>query len=265
MELLYQRGSSPVHRMDTRVRLLLVIGFILSVSLAPIGALPAYVLYLSVAATAVRIAGLSYTWVLKRTLIALPFALAAAPLVFTGPPPLEQITLWHGFQIAVSPAGAVRFASIVLKSWISVQTAIVLSATTSTNGLLAALRDLKLPPLLVAVVGLMLRYLFVIGDEALRLLRARSSRSALPSTPTPRRPGGSIPWRAKQAGGMAGSLFLRSLERSERVYSAMLARGYNGHPPTAPTVPLTSQQSIILILGQAVAALLLLVGLLTAG
>ena len=264
MEQLYQRGSSPVHRMDARVRLLLVLGFILSVSLAPIGALPAYVLYLSAAAAAVRIAGLSYRWVLKRALIALPFALAAAPLIFTDPPPLEQITLWSGFQIAVSPAGAVRFASIALKSWISVQAAIVLSATTSLNGLLSALRDLRLPPLLISVIGLMLRYLFVIRDEALRLLRARSSRSALPIHQPPRRPGGSIPWRAKQAGGMAGSLFLRSLERSERVYSAMLARGYNGLPPTAPAAPLTSRQGKTLLLGLVTTALFLLISLLTA-
>ena len=249
--------------MDARVRLLLVLGFILSVSLTPNGALPAYVLYLSVAVAAVRTAGLSYTWVFKRALVALPFALAAAPLVFSGPPPLQQVTLWNDFQIAVSPAGAMRFASIALKSWISVQIAIVLAATTSLNGLLAALRDLKLPPLLVSVTGLMLRYLSVIGDEGLRLLRARSSRSAWPAGPTERRPGGSIPWRAKQAGGMAGSLFLRSLERSERVYSAMLGRGYNGQPPTAPAAPLTSQQSKNLILGLAAAVLLLLVGLLT--
>jgi cobalt/nickel transport system permease protein len=265
VEQLYQRGSSPIHRMDARVRLLLALGFILSLSLAPVGALPAYVLYLSAAATAVRIAGLSYRWVLKRSLIALPFALAAAPLVFTGPSPLEQITLWSDFQIAVSPAGAVRFASIALKSWISVQAAIVLSATTSLNGLLSALRDLRLPPLLISVIGLMLRYLFVIRDEALRLLRARSSRSALlPIHQPPRRPGGSIPWRAKQAGGMAGSLFLRSLERSERVHSAMLARGYNGLPPTAPAAPLTSRQTKTLLLGLVTAALLLLISLLTA-
>ena len=31
---------------------------------------------------------------------------------------------------------------------------------------------------------------------------------------------------------MAGSLFLRALERSERVYAAMLSRGYDGHMRT---------------------------------
>ena len=36
-------------------------------------------------------------------------------------------------------------------------------------------------------------------------------------------------WRARVAGNMVGQLFLRSYERSERVYNAMVARGYKGH------------------------------------
>ena len=35
-------------------------------------------------------------------------------------------------------------------------------------------------------------------------------------------------WRAGGAGHMAGQLFVRSLDRSDRVYQAMLARGYRG-------------------------------------
>ena len=40
--------------------------------------------------------------------------------------------------------------------------------------------------------------------------------------------GGTTRWRARVAGGMAGSLFLRTYERSEGVYQAMLARGFDG-------------------------------------
>ena len=35
-------------------------------------------------------------------------------------------------------------------------------------------------------------------------------------------------WRAQVVGHMAGQLFLRSYERSDRIYSAMQARGYAG-------------------------------------
>jgi len=44
--------------------------------------------------------------------------------------------------------------------------------------------------------------------------------------------GGGVAWRAGIAGSMAGQLFLRSYERSDRVYNAMLARGYTGHMQT---------------------------------
>jgi cobalt/nickel transport system permease protein len=89
------------------------------------------------------------------------------------------------------------------------------------------MRTLGLPRLLVATVSFMYRYLFVIGEEALRLMRARDSRSArLPG----QKGGDSLGWRAKVLGHMVGSLFLRTYERSERVYAAMLARGYDGEP-----------------------------------
>ncbi|MFN8563911.1 MAG: energy-coupling factor transporter transmembrane component T [Anaerolineae bacterium] len=67
-------------------------------------------------------------------------------------------------------------------------------------------------------------------------MRARSARSAsLPG----RKSGGSPLWRARSAGGMVGSLFLRSYERSERVYAAMLARGYDGRMRVLSPPPLS--------------------------
>ena len=71
----------------------------------------------------------------------------------------------------------------------------------------------------------MYRYLFVLTDEAMRLMRAREARSARSATGPG---GGSIPWRARVTGNMVGQLFLRSYERSDRIYNAMLARGYSG-------------------------------------
>lgn len=58
------------------------------------------------------------------------------------------------------------------------------------------------------------------------MLRARAARSAaLPG----RKAGGSLRWRARVTGYMAGQLFTRSLDRADRVYRAMVARGYRGH------------------------------------
>ncbi len=79
----------------------------------------------------------------------------------------------------------------------------------------------------------MWRYLFVLADEALRLLRARQARSGQTDRPG-LKPGGSLSWRGRVAGGMAGSLFLRAFERSDRIYMAMVARGYDGEVRSSP-------------------------------
>ena len=56
--------------------------------------------------------------------------------------------------------------------------AILLVAATQFHDLMHALRHLRLPYLLVAVISFTYRYLFVLVDEAMRLLRAREARSA---------------------------------------------------------------------------------------
>jgi cobalt/nickel transport system permease protein len=70
----------------------------------------------------------------------------------------------------------------------------------------------------------MYRYIFVIGEEARRLMRARECRSAVAGESS----GGAVRWRARVLGNMVGSLFLRSYERAERIYDAMISRGYDG-------------------------------------
>lgn len=171
------------------------------------------------------VARLGPTRLMRGSLVAAPFLLMALPVVFLRPDePLGAIALGP-LQVTVSGAGLRLFATIALKSWLSVQAALLLTFTTSFHELLDALRELRLPRIMVAIIGFMYRYLAVIGSEAQRLMRARSARSAV----TEGRPGGgSLAWRARVTGGMVGSLFLRSYERSERIYAAMQARGFEG-------------------------------------
>jgi cobalt/nickel transport system permease protein len=144
--------------------------------------------------------------------------------VFSRPgDPLATVTIGP-LVLTISGQGLREFATIALKSWVSVQAALLLSFTTPFPDLVEALRRLRLPRLLVAIIGFMYRYLAVLTAEAGRLNRARQSRSAVVTG----RGGGSIRWRAGVVGGMVGSLFLRSYERSERVYAAMQARGFDG-------------------------------------
>ncbi|MDI7278144.1 MAG: cobalt ECF transporter T component CbiQ, partial [Anaerolineae bacterium] len=128
------------------------------------------------------------------------------------------------WRLTMTGAGCAALAEVLARAWLSVLAAGLLTATTPFADLLAALQSLGLPRVLVALVSFLYRYLFVLVDEAERLWRAREARSAGQGA----RAGGSLAWRARVLGGLVGSLFIRSYERSERVYQAMLTRGFQG-------------------------------------
>ena len=222
----YITKDSLIHRVDPRVKVVATLLFIISNVLLPDGVWLAFLLDWGLILWMCVLARIGWGFVLKRSLVALPFALAAVSVIFTLPgQPVFNLPL-GSWQFTATDAGLLRFSSILIRSWLSIQAAILLTATTSFPDLMHALRHLRVPQMLVAIVSFTYRYLFVLSDEAMRLLRAREARSARSAKG---RGGGSLLWRARVAGNMAGQLFLRSYERSDRVYNAMLARGYTGH------------------------------------
>ena len=257
----YHPGDSMLHRLDERVKLPLALGLILATALVPPGGWAVYILLFSINLALALLSSLGPLRLLKRALLAIPFALAALPLLFTTPGEVLFNVVVGTHTLTASLEGLLRFLGIGVKSWLSIQGAILLTATTQVDEVFQALRFLKVPRILVAIISLMWRYLFVMTEETSRLLRARSARSGADSIPG-RRSGGSAAWRARVAGGMAGSLILRSLERSERVYAAMLARGYDGEIRSLPVPHLAGSDWLILILGLAFLLLLTLFGLL---
>lgn len=241
----YQPGFSPLHRLDARVKFILTLAFILTVALVPTGAWPVYILLLSIVLAIELLSELGIVYVFKRAVLALPFVLAALPVIFTLDGPILMNFPLRPWTLPVTQPGLERFASIALKSWISVQAAILLAAATPFPDLLVAMRAVRVPRLLVAIFGLMWRYLFVLADEALRLMRARAARSGHSDQPG-LNSGGRLTWRAQVAGGMAGSLFLRAFERSDRIYTAMVSRGYDGEVRAAPLPPIPVSGWLIL-------------------
>ena len=251
-------GESPIHRLDPRVKFILAVAFILTVALTPPGSWPAYILLLAIILSIGILSELGLAFILKRAALALPFVLAALPVIFTMQGEVLFSLSLGAWTLNITQPGLERFISIALKSWISVQAAIILASSTPFPDLLVAMRAVRIPRLLVAIFGLMWRYLFVMADEVLRLNRARTARSGQSDLPN-LKTGGSVAWRAKVTGNMAGSLFLRSFERSDRIYMAMLARGYNGEVRSAPLPRLRPGDRLALICG--LAGLLALLGI----
>jgi cobalt/nickel transport system permease protein len=255
----YRPCTSPIHALDARVKFVLAVAFILTASLAPIGAWPVYILLLALVLSVEVLSGLGVWYVLKRSSLVLPFVLAAFPVIFTsGSTQLFSLSIGL-LTLSGYAEGLARFFSVALKSWLSVQAAIVLTASTAFPDLLQAMRAVRIPRLLVAMFGLMWRYLFVLVDETLRLLRARAARSGHGGG---RKPGGSVAWRARVTGGMAGSLFLRAIERSDRIYMAMVSRGYDGEVRLLPSPAIKPTAWFVLGIGLLSLLFLLLMGVL---
>lgn len=217
----YYHGTSLIHRLDPRLKLLATLAFILVASSTPPRAWPAFVLLAALVLAAIAISRIPPVEVLKRSLIALPFAgMIALSLPFTQGG--EPVWTWRpfGWELTVTDEGLILCGAVLVKAWLSVLAAALLLATTPLFDLLQAMRALHVPGVLTSTMSFMYRYLFVLGEEAGRLQVARAARSA--------GPGGSLAWRARVLGGMVGSLFIRSYERSERIYAAMLSRGFAG-------------------------------------
>lgn len=253
-------STQLVQQLDPRSKLIVCLLFILSNLALPDGAWLGFLAAALLLFSYSLVAQVSPSFLLRRSWIALPFALSALPLIVTLPGQMIAHLPFGGNAFIISDQGVVRFSSIVLRSWLSVQMAILLTASTPFPDLLNGLRNLGLPQVLVSVIGLMYRYMSVISDEAHRLLRAREARSArMPGQAS----GGSLVWRARVAGNLVGQLFLRSYERSERVYQAMLARGYTGQLRHVAATRLQSRDWLALALTLSLLALVQLAGLLS--
>ena len=141
----YQKQDSLLHSLDPRPKLLLAVLFILSNALLPDGAWLAFGFAWLLVLAANRVSRLNFRFLFIRSLIALPFALAAVTAIFSvaGTPVVSvKVGPW---VLTATDAGLIRFASIMLRSWISIQAAIVLTATTRFPDLIHALRHLKIP------------------------------------------------------------------------------------------------------------------------
>lgn len=239
----YHDGDGLLHRIDSRVKLIVVVLFAFAATAIPEGHWLAFAAFGLFVVAAIAVSELPPFLVVRRSLLAAPFVLAAVPLIFTRPG--EAVATVPIIGWSVSDAGLIAVASILLKSWLAVLLAVVLTSTTRPLDLIRGLERLRVPRILASTVFFMYRYLFVIGAEGQRMMRARESRSAVaPGIAA----GGAITWRARVLGNMVGTLFIHSFSRSERIFAAMQARGYDGTVRFAEESSLTRADRIVVVI-----------------
>lgn len=245
-------GTSPVHIIDPRVKITAAAAFILAVVLTSDTAVVSYALYTSLTVIVLLLSRIPVRYVLLRSLTVLPFSLTVSlfvPFVTDGNV-IGNITI-AGLNIAVTAEGLARFGALQSRALLCFLATIILVSTTPFGDLMHAAGQFGLPRRLVQVMTFMYRYLFLFIDETSHMLLARRLRA----------PGGGRMLFLKASGGIVGALFVRSLEHAERLYQAMLLRGYNGTLATVAVhrivmsdvikgVGLTSATIIAYILGR---------------
>ena len=235
--------DSPVHRMAPEVKIAAMVLYTVIVVVTPrerFWAFAGYALLLAVVAALARVRP---GWLLKRSLIEVPFVILAVALPFVGEG--ETVTV---FGLSLTVEGLYGAWNIVIKGTLGVLASLLLAATTTPRDLLVGLDRLRCPQIITQIATFMLRYLEVISGEARRMRIARISRGYDPR----------FLWQVKAFAIGIGSLFLRAFERGERVYLAMVSRGYTGRLPVPDRPsPGVAQWSAAAVLPLAAAAIAL--------
>ncbi len=210
--------KSPIHALDPRIKLVSALLFILMVVLTPDSGFGIFGFDLALIGMIYSFSHVPLGYILKRSLAIIPFAVTVAlfvPFITPGP----EIAVWTVFnhEITMTGPGIERFLAICCRAYLSFFAVILMVATTRFGDLMWAAGELHMPMKLVQVVSFMYRYLFVLVDDVSHMILARDLRS-----------GRRRRMLLTASAGIIGAMFLRSFEHAERLYEAMLLRGFTG-------------------------------------
>jgi len=208
-------GDSPLHRLDPRAKLIATMAFIVSVVSFGKYELTALLPFFAYPLIQVTAGGLPPSYLARKVLIVSPFALFVG--MFN--PLMDRDILVTIGDVGIS-GGWISFVSILLRFTLTVSAALVLISLTGFNSVCSALEKLRVPRTFVVQLLFLYRYIFVLVEEAARMSRARALRSF-----------DSRGMGFKPFVSLLGNLLLRTLDRAQRIHTAMCCRGFDGHVP----------------------------------
>ena len=213
---LHFHGHSRVHRAPAHLKLVALVAFMLTVVATPRDWFWVFGAYLAVLVAVILLSGVPLTYLAKRMVVETPFVVFAVLIVFVATGPRTEV-----LGLSVSEPGLLAAWGLLAKGTLGVIASLTLAATTEPTAVLSGLRRLRMPDLIVQIMGFMIRYLDVVTAEMGRMLTSMRSRGCNPRSPR------HWPMLARSL----GALFIRSYERGERVHLAMVSRGYDGTLP----------------------------------
>ncbi|UJS17611.1 MAG: cobalt ECF transporter T component CbiQ [Candidatus Jettenia sp.] len=212
-------ANNLVEGLDPRSKIISFLSIILCMVLTPITRLKDFGLYFLLILAIAFISKITPKQILKRMFVLIPFILLIAIFILFIKEGNVYWSIKIGYwQLRVTYEGAWTFLNVIIKSGLSIILLVIASSTTTFPDFLQGMEMLRMPRLLVILMSFMYRYIFVLLDEAKRLMRARALRYF----------GSRYSEQFRIIGYMIEVLFIRTFERAKRIYSAMTTRGFTG-------------------------------------
>lgn len=209
---LLANGDSQIHRLDARAKVLVTLVFILCIVSYNSYELTALFPFFIFPVVMISLAGLPPLFILRKITLICPFVLAVG--IFN--PVFDREILLQLGPLGIS-GGWISFASITVRSFLTVGAAFILVGVTGFTAVCQALERLGMPQVFAVQLLFLYRYIFVLTEESGRASRARELRSC-----------GKKGQGIGSFGFLIGHLLLRTWQRAERIHMAMLARGFTG-------------------------------------
>ncbi|MEC4675474.1 MAG: cobalt ECF transporter T component CbiQ [Nitrospirota bacterium] len=213
----FAEGKSLFHRLDPRVKFLTFIPYVIVIAVSQGLEIP--ITGIVVSSIMAVIAELNMKKLLSRLIVVNIFVLTLWLFIPFSYPGEELFSIG---PFAASGEGVLYVLSITMKTNAIVLATIAILGTSEVFSLAHAFVHLKAPNKLVHLFFFFYRYISVLHEEFTRLKRAMLIRSFKPGTNL---------HTYKSYAYLVGMLIVSSYERAQRIYSAMLCRGFTGRFP----------------------------------
>ena len=223
------------NRLAVHTRLICIFLLVFAIALTPMGRWWTWAVYGVTVLPILYWSKVSLGILAKRMAIELAFiSVILLGTLFRG----GGLILWQWGWLQITTNGLIILGSVSIKAFLSLLLLNILTLSTYIPLLLQALVTLKMPPLLVSILASMYRYIGVLTNEFNAMHRAATARNFAPQNLYSYQRH-DRPWQRQVLGNMLGVLFIRTYDRGDRIYQAMLARGYQGTPVMLESVTST--------------------------
>ncbi|MEA3254422.1 MAG: cobalt ECF transporter T component CbiQ [Candidatus Altiarchaeota archaeon] len=210
----YAGIKSPLHNWDPRARLISILFLIYSINL--IQDLGTALIGFLIAILLVTISKIPIPFILGYMKWVTLFVLSLLIILSLTVPGREVFSF---YILSISAEGLYKGSLVSLRAFTSIMLVFPMIGTTRFDNTLKALEKLGIPNKFVQAIMFTYRYIFVLIDEFHRMTKSLKARGFKRGTNV---------YTMKTLGKAIGMLFVRSYERAENVYNAMISRGYTG-------------------------------------